>query len=94
MKQYGGTAITTDEFRQYNGAGDILAQIAADGYEVTSIYQRKNGIININCCDGIWNKNVRVAYTDENVEVSPVTEGYFYEEGIIKPALNTEIATY
>ena len=94
LKEYGGTAITTDEFRQYNGADGILAQIAADGYEVTSIYQRKNGIININCCDGIWNKNVRVVYTDGNAEVSPITEGYFYEEGIIKPALNTEIATY
>ena len=94
LKEYGGTAITTDEFRQYEGADEILAQIAADGNEVTSIYQRKNGIININCCDGTWNKNVRVVYTDGNVEVSPVTEGYFYEEGIIKPALNTEIATY
>lgn len=94
LKEYGGTPVTAEEFLAYEGAGQILEQIEADGYEVVSIYQRKNGIININCCDGIWNRNVRAVYSDGKVEVSPITEGYYYEEGIIKPALNEEIATY
>ena len=94
LKEYGGTLITAEELLQYQGAEEILSQIAADGYEVTTIYQRKNGIININCCDGVSNKNVRTVYRDGYVEVSPVTEGYYYEDGIIKPALNMEIATF
>lgn len=94
LKEYGGTLITAEEFLQYQGSEEILSQIAADGYEVTTIYQRKNGIININCCDGVSNKNVRTVYRDGYVEASPVTEGYYYEDGIIKPALNMEIATF
>lgn len=92
--EYGGTEISTEEFAEYSGADDILDKISADGYEITSIYRRENGIININCCDGYWNKNVRIFLEEDHVTVFPITENYFYQEGIIEPALIPSIATY
>lgn len=94
LKEYGGTQISVDEFLAYEGSNEIIKRIEEDGYEITSIYKRKNGIMNVNCCDGLSNANVRIAYDDKNVESLPVTEDYYYEEGIIKPALIPDIATY
>lgn len=78
----------------YSGADEIVKKITADGYEITTIYKRENGIINVNCCDGWSNDNVRIICDNENVELLPVTEDFYYEEGIIKPALIPDIATY
>lgn len=93
LKEYGGTEISIEEFSKYHGSDAILNQISKDGFDITTIYKRDNGIININCCDGQSNKNVRVLLEGEDVKVLPVTEDY-YEEGIIKQALIPEIATY
>lgn len=94
LKEYGGTEISVDEFMAYSGANEIIKKIEDDGYEITPIYKRKNGIINVNCCDGWNNANVRMVYDDVSVELLPVTEGFYYEAGIIYPALIPEIATY
>lgn len=94
LKEYGGTQISIDEFLTYEGSNEIVKKIAEDGYEITSIYKRKNGIMNVNCCNGWDNANVRVIYDNENVELLPVTEDFYYEGGIIKPALIPDIATY
>lgn len=93
LREYGGTSISTEEFATYSGSNVILQKISEDGFYITSIYKRQNGIININCCDGWSNANVRVILENEN-EVSPFAEEYYYEEGIIKAALIPEIATY
>lgn len=94
LKEYGGTQISIDEFLTYEGSNEVGKKIAEDGYEITSIYKRKNGIMNVNCCDGWSNSNIRMVYDDKNIELLPVTEDFYYEEGIIKPALIPEIATY
>ena len=94
LKEYGGTQIPIDEFQAYNGADEIIRKITEDGYEITTIYKRENGILNVNCCNGWSNANVRIIYDNENVELLPVTEDFYYEEGIIKPALIPDIATY
>lgn len=83
-----------DDLESYDGAEAILDQINQDGYEIVSIYKRQNGIININCCDGEFNTNVKVLLENGKLEELPVAEGCFYEWGIIKPALIPEIATY
>ena len=93
--EYGGIKISKEEFSQYKGAESILSKIAEDGYDITSIYKRGNGIININCCDGHNNVNVRVLLENQNVKVFPlIEETFFYEEGIMKSALIPQIATY
>lgn len=94
LKEYGGTEISQEEFLQYDGADSIINTILADGYDITTIYRRANRIININCCDGYCNKNVRVLLKKGSVSVFPVEEYSDYQEGIIKQALVPEIATY
>ncbi|MCD8130155.1 MAG: hypothetical protein LUE16_02570 [Lachnospiraceae bacterium] len=95
LMEYGGTLISENEFLVYEGAEDILEAIKGDGYRITSIYLRKNGIININGSDGERNVNVRVKYENGAVEVYPLENGYgYYEEGIIYEAMLPEIATY
>lgn len=90
LREYGGTQITTDEFSSYNNADTILKKISEDGFYIASIYKRQNGIININCCDGWNNCNLRVIFENGSVEV----EKDFYESGIIRAAMVPEIATY
>ncbi len=95
LMEYGGTLISEAEFLEYEGAADILETIRGDGYSITSIYFRKNGIININGSDGERNVNVRVKYENGAVEVYPLENGYgYYEEGVIYEAMLPEIATY
>lgn len=94
LKEYGGTSMSVEDFSLYEGSDNILKQINEDGYDIISIFKRQNNIININCCDGWSNSNVRVLLENNNVKVLPITEGYFYEEGIIKQALIPQIATY
>lgn len=105
LREYGGTEISIDEFSAYSGADEIIKKIQGDGFAITTIYKRKNGIININCCDGWSNNNVSVTYDNDKVELLPVMEEYhyeegivikenYYQEGIIKAALIPEIATY
>lgn len=86
LKEYGGTQISIDKFLTYEGSNEVVKKIAEDGYEITSIYKRKNGIMNVNCWDGWSNSNIRMVYDDKNIELLPVTEDFYYEEGIIKPA--------
>lgn len=93
LREYGGTEISIAKFSEYNGADSILNRITTDGYDIISIYQRGNGIININGCDGYTNVNVRIILEDNNVNVLWDGE-YFYEPGIIKPALIPQLATY
>lgn len=94
LKEYGGTEISQEEFLQYDGADSIINTILSDGYDISTIYRRANRIININCCDGYCNKNVRVLLKKGSVSVFPVEEYSNYQEGIIKQALVPEIATY
>lgn len=94
MREYGGIVISKADFSAYSGADTILQRITGDGYEVSSILERQNGIININCCDGVNNSNVRVSLENEKVVAYPIEEDYFYEGGIIKEALIPKIATY
>ena len=94
LKEYGGVEISEEQFLEYDGAENILEKILKDGYEITSIYKRQNSIININCCDEHYNRNVRILVKNKSVEVFPITESGFYESGIIKPALISSIATY
>ncbi len=49
LKEYGGTQISIDKFLTYEGSNEVVKKIAEDGYEITSIYKRKNGIMNVNC---------------------------------------------
>lgn len=93
--EYGGTEISIEEFSKYSGASSILDKITIDGYNITSIYKRGNNIININCCDGYNNVNLRVMLENNNVQVFQGGEETFsYEAGIIKPALVPQIAIY
>lgn len=94
LREYGGTQISVEDFSAYNGSEDILQKIVEDGFDITSIFKRENGIININCCDGWSNCNIRITLADKRVELAPITEGSYYEEGIIKKALIPDIATY
>ena len=94
LHEYGGNQISINSFSKYNGSKEILKKISEDGYDITTIYKRQNGIININCFDGYNFSNVRVILEDNEVKVFPVTEDYFYEGGIIRESLIPEIATY
>ena len=94
LREYGGMTVSTEDFATFQGADVILDQIENDGYKITSIYQRTNGIVNINCKKGRDKRNVRAMITENRVEVMPVTEGNFYEMGETVQALYPGIAFY
>lgn len=48
IKEYGGLEITLDEFLRLDGAQAIIDEIEALDYEITTLYYRSNGLININ----------------------------------------------
>lgn len=45
---YTGTLISEDELLKYDGAAEILEKARSEGKNVSDIYRRDNGIININ----------------------------------------------
>ena len=92
--EYGGIEISKEEFRQLDGAAEILDEIEARSETVTNILYRGDiGITDINSCreyeDGTReNHYTTVLYDGSRASVLGV------HDGIIEPAFIPEIATY
>ena len=57
FKEYGGISITEEQLMRCEGAQDIWNQLRALGGEITDIFWRQNGIININYSIGSRREN-------------------------------------
>lgn len=78
MKEYGGIYISKEDFMRFQGGDAILADAMKDGFSVTEIIYRANGIININLSDGMWNKFLTVEYDATSVRLTDYCDGGFY----------------
>ncbi len=99
FREYGGIEITLNDVYKIEGATEILEEFLTDEYEVTIVYYRRNGIININRLDPLYDESGSVLHAGENSYVTlRITEnGIVVEEvapGIYKAALIPEIADY
>ena len=65
FKEYVGTKISKDKLKGYQNASSYIDQIRSLGYKVGTIYQRKNGIININISKSEGNGTTR----NENINL-------------------------
>ena len=48
FEEYKAKEISIDELEKYDGSEDIVRRIKRSGYEISSVYLRSNGMININ----------------------------------------------
>lgn len=99
FREYGGIEITLQDVYKIEGAAELLDDLLTEEYEVTTVYYRGNGIININRLAGIYDENSSMFYGGENSYITlRITEnGIVVEEvasGVYSAALIPEIADY
>jgi hypothetical protein len=102
IKEYGGTKISVEQFKKFDGADKILSIVNG---EIFNILYRANGIININVINDVGQEyemtNILVGYDDTSVWTiddfhsdadseyrSPIYSGLYLS------ALNSDLATY
>ncbi len=73
FEEYTAKEISTDELEKYDDAENIVRRIKGAGYEISSVYLRSNGIININVIQdfdsGRSYENVTLKIEDGKVHV-------------------------
>ncbi|MCI8430548.1 MAG: tetratricopeptide repeat protein [Lachnospiraceae bacterium] len=101
FKEYGGISITEEQLMACRGGQDILDQIHALGGEITDIFWRQNGIININYNIGPKRENATLLREGDRVrlqraygegEIEDIRDSSF--EGSYVEAFIPTIATY
>ena len=99
--EYGGIEIFSEQLLTYKGAKEIIENIQDQGYSVTNLYYRANGVINVNLTDGEINRNVTLKIAGDSIEIiNPYTmeQASDWDEsdqgGIYNKALVGEIAVY
>lgn len=90
FKEYGGTEITQEQFRSFDGADNILSNVNG---EIYNILYRANGVININILNNIgdWysTSNILVGYDESSAWI--INEE---TSGLYATALSTENVVY
>lgn len=79
FKEYGAIDISMEEFQRCDGAQEVLSKIADEGWAVTAIMYRKNGIININCAEEYNFYNVTLKLEGNRVSIVDANEANDYE---------------
>jgi len=76
FEEYGGIEISQQQLLEADGANAIFDVLNQSGKQISSIYYRANGIININCSspsdDIVSYSNITLKYNQENNSVMPV----------------------
>ncbi len=79
FEEYPAEKISIDELRRYDGAEDVLRQISELDYEVSDIYLRGNGIINVNVVQdfdaGTIYENITLKAEKDAVSVVEILSG-------------------
>lgn len=101
IHEYGAISITEKQLKECEGAEEILNKIKTEGYTITNIFYRENGIININYNDSETNRNATLLLENGSITM---LEAYSMEQtdelaksdyqGIYVEAVVPEIATY
>lgn len=93
MREYGGIYITLDDLLEFEGAGEILSDAMAEGYEIGEIIYRSNGIINVNLVhrDGKLDSYDNLTLMYDDVRVVDLGERF---GGVYLPANDPAIADY
>ncbi len=88
--EYKGTKISIKKFESYKNGRSVIKKIKNEGYTIGKIYERSNGIININVSSGdvssgIDYENVTLKLKDGKVTVVDNDNGpYKSSDGIVK----------
>ena len=90
FREYGGIEITLEDVYAIDGAKEIVDEILADDIEISSIYYRANGIVNINYIDESRFRNKYI--TLRCIEDRAVLEDAAY--GIYLAAYLPDLADY
>ena len=103
IREYGGVEISQEQFMRINGGKEILNRIKESGAEITEIYYRANGNININYIfDNSSDDYIQITYHfnsfmyDEKAgTLTDITNTFVNQSaGFYKKALIEEMATY
>lgn len=98
FKEYGGIVISREDFLKLKGATRIYDEIIKNGYKVSDIFYRQNGIININYNNSEYNFNVNLTVQDGAVSIidkyGSIKDPDYDHGGSYKAAIFSDIATY
>lgn len=75
--EFGGIELTVPQLKDINGGLSIIQNISIEGKQITGIYYRDNGIININVTDGEWREYYNARYISGSLMIVEKGEGAY-----------------